>query len=123
MDIFYFTGILFIGIRSCLDFFLFGTEFAATGGNDGYLKEKTRLSGALLHFYGSQRGTFVVLHSVGERVPGRAAQHLAAASVFLVRFDDCVGGSGVLLSEADAEKPEHRRSDWRTERESLPYGR
>lgn len=65
--------------------------------------------------YGSQRGTFVVLHSVGEIVPGRAAQHLAAASVFLVRFDDCVGGSGVLLSEADAEKPEHRRSDWRTE--------
>lgn len=115
MDIFYFTGILFIGILSCLDFFLFGTEFAATGGNDGYSKEKTRLSGALLHFYGSQRGTFVVLHSVGEIVPGRAAQHLAAASVFLVRFDDCVGSSGVLLPEADAEKPEHRCFNWRAE--------
>ena len=106
-----------------LGFFLIWDRICGDRGNDGYSKEKTRLSGALLHFYGSQRGTFVVLHSVGEIVPGRAAQHLAAASVFLVRLDHCVGDSGVLLSEADAEKPEHRRSDWRTERESLPYGR
>ena len=39
-----------------MDFFLFGTEFAATGGNDGYSKEKTRLSGALLHFMAVSAG-------------------------------------------------------------------
>jgi len=40
MGIFYFTGILFIGILSCLDFFLFGTEFAATGGTMDIQKKK-----------------------------------------------------------------------------------
>lgn len=105
MGIFYFAG-----ISSYL-----GQEHAATGGNDGYSKEKTRLSDALLPFYGSQRGTFVVLHSVREGVPGRAAQYLVAASVFLVRLDHRVGSSGVLLPEADTEKPEHRRFNWRAE--------
>lgn len=78
-------------------------------------KKKRVYQTRFLHFYSSQCRAFVVLHPVREGVPDRAAQYLAAASIFLVRLDHCVGGSGILLSEADAEKPEHRCFNWRTE--------